>query len=200
MTTVAVLALGVAAVMIYAGLTGADVIGQARAILRGEPVPATPEPAPPPTPVASSQSGAFAPPPAQPGGFRRPHPGPIVSPFGNRVHPVTGGVRFHAGVDIDGAEGDPIVAAQAGRVAYAGTAGNYGYLIKLEHAGGFETRYAHLHSFKVRAGAHVLAGQLIALMGGRPGHPGAGNSTGDHLHFEIRSYGEPVDPARFIGG
>lgn len=144
-------------------------------------------------PVAPSVSG-----PA-PGGIRTDGPltwptaGRISSGFGIRVNPVTGKTRLHAGVDIGAPTGTPIVAATAGVVSSSGRAGGYGNLVIVEHPGGMQTRYAHASALLVRAGERVQRGQLLALVGS------TGNSTGPHLHFEIRIGGEPRDPLPFYG-
>jgi len=86
------------------------------------------------------------------------------------------------------------VAAAAGVVTSAGRAGGYGNLVKIDHGGGVETRYAHASLLLVRAGQRVERGQLIARVGS------TGLSTGPHLHFEVRVGGQPVDPLAFFRG
>lgn len=123
-------------------------------------------------------------------GWARPAAGPVTSEFGRRVHPVTGEVRTHYGIDIAPDCGAPIYAATSGRVTHAGVLGTYGYLIAVDHGGGVETRYAHMFAdgLFVRVGDEVSAGQHIAEVGS------TGYSTGCHLHFEIRVDGSAVDP------
>jgi murein DD-endopeptidase MepM/ murein hydrolase activator NlpD len=118
-----------------------------------------------------------------------PTTGPITSPFGYRTHPIYGSRRLHAGVDVGGGWGTPIVAANTGLViaAYC-SAGGYGCRIVIDHGGGMATLYAHQSSFAVAEGTVVSAGQTIGYIGS------TGASTGPHLHFEIRRDGVPEDP------
>lgn len=118
--------------------------------------------------------------------------GPIVSGFGWRVHPIFGTKRFHAGVDIDGACGQPIWAAEDGRVISAGWNGGYGNATIIDHGGGLATLYGHQSSIAVSSGAHVSRGQTIGYVGT------TGYSTGCHLHFEVRINGSPVDPVPYL--
>lgn len=120
----------------------------------------------------------------------------ITSYFGYRNHPIRGGIRPHAGIDIDGRYGDPIFAAEDGVVVRAGPASGYGNVIVIHHGGGLHTLYAHMYSdqIKVYPGQRVKRGQKIAEMGS------SGFSTGVHLHFEVRhGYpGTPVDPLPYL--
>lgn len=108
----------------------------------------------------------------------------------------------HAGVDITVAVGTPVYAAKAGRlVSYEGGHGGYGNLISIDHAGGFQTRYAHVSRFARHVkGDEVRAGELIGYSGGKRGAAGAGNSTGPHLHFEVRLNGKAVNPDTYYPG
>jgi murein DD-endopeptidase MepM/ murein hydrolase activator NlpD len=121
-----------------------------------------------------------------------PTSGSIVSGFGWRTHPIFGTRRFHAGVDIDGACGQPIWAADDGRVISAGYNGGYGNATVIDHGGGLATLYAHQSSIAVSSGAHVNRGQTIGYVGT------TGYSTGCHLHFEVRINGTPVDPVPYL--
>lgn len=112
----------------------------------------------------------------------------VTSSFGYRRHPLEGGRRFHAGVDLAAPNGTPVYAAAAGQVAVAGHAGGYGLLVELEHGSGLETRYGHLSRLNVVPGQTVQTGELIGFVGS------TGNSTGPHLHYEKRINGVPVDP------
>lgn len=112
--------------------------------------------------------------------------GAITSRYGYRQLWISGS-NFHSGLDIDGETGDPIRAAVAGTVKFAGWQGGYGYLVIIEN-GVTEYYYAHASELLVVEGQQVNAGQTIALVGS------TGNSTGSHLHFEIRVDGDPVDP------
>lgn len=120
-----------------------------------------------------------------------PENGTITSYFGNRVNPVTGKPDFHTGTDIAMPEGTPILAAADGTVEIAnGTdswGDSYGYYVKLDHGSGFETLYAHCSSICVTAGQEVSQGAVIGYVGT------TGNSTGNHLHFEVRKNGQRVD-------
>lgn len=102
--------------------------------------------------------------------------------------------RLHAGIDIDGATGDPIRAAKGGEVIYAAWRSGYGRLTLVEHGDGVVTAYAHQSAFAVSDGQRVSRGQRIGSVGS------TGNSTGAHLHFETRVNGNPVNPRRFLPG
>ena len=100
--------------------------------------------------------------------------------------------RMHEGIDIAVPVGTPVRAAASGRVVYAGWGGNYGYLVSIDHGNGVVTRYAHNSRLVVRTGQTVSRGQIVAYSGN------TGNSTGPHLHFEIRHRGRAVDPRPFL--
>jgi murein DD-endopeptidase MepM/ murein hydrolase activator NlpD len=112
--------------------------------------------------------------------------GPISSGFGQRWG------RLHAGVDIPLANGTPLRAADSGRVAIAGWTGGYGNYTCIQHGGSMSTCYGHQSSIGVSVGSNVSQGQVI----GRSGN--TGNSTGPHLHFEVRINGSPVDPMGYL--
>lgn len=114
----------------------------------------------------------------------------------------TAGRAFpHQGLDMACAVGTPIVAATAGTVAYAGISGGYGNLVTINtREQPSQTRYGHLSKLSVKLGDTVTQGQTIGLSGGTKGAFGSGDSTGPHLHFEIRIGGKPVNPAPLIGG
>lgn len=114
------------------------------------------------------------------------------SNWGMREHPVLGGVRMHAGVDIRGPVGTPIYATADGYVGRAQRAGGYGNLIEVNHGMGVQTRYGHLSKILVNSGDRVRRGQLIGLMGS------TGRSTGSHLHYEVRMDGGAVNPIPFM--
>ena len=108
-------------------------------------------------------------------------PSQITSVFGWRIHPISGDVRFHTGTDIGAPMGTPVVAAYPGRVAIADTLSGYGLTVILQHKDGTqETRYAHLSETYVQSGDFVEQGAIIGRVGN------TGNSTGPHLHFELR--------------
>jgi murein DD-endopeptidase MepM/ murein hydrolase activator NlpD len=122
-------------------------------------------------------------------GFIWPVAGQLTSPFGERGRAMGGGgAKFHAGIDISVPSGTPVLAAHQGTVAFAGYNGAYGKVVKLDHANGFSTLYAHNSRLLVSVGQSVEAGQVICLSGS------TGRSTGPHLHFEVHKDGWPVDP------
>lgn len=106
--------------------------------------------------------------------------GPITSPFGYRVHPITGEYRFHSGIDIGVPSDTPVHAADNGIVVFLGVNGGYGNCIMIDH-GKYRTLYGHLGSFKVTPGQEAKKGDVIALS------DNSGLSTGPHLHFEVRT-------------
>ncbi len=126
--------------------------------------------------------------PAWTGPFGKPVAGRIVSGFGYRVHPIFHRVRFHYGVDIAAPYGSPIYAAADGEVVYAGWRRAYGNTVIVDHGNGLATLYAHCSAILVGEGQVVRKGQVIARVGS------TGLSTGPHLHFEVRRFGEPVNP------
>lgn len=148
--------------------------------------------------AAAARAGRSAPPPppqlAVPSGtgWLWPVPGFITTYFGWRTHPIFGYQQFHPGIDIAANSGTPIRASQGGVVLSAGWAGGYGQLVVIDHGNGMATAYAHQSQILVSAGQTVGRGQVIGLVGS------TGNSTGPHLHFEIRENGNPVDPLGFV--
>lgn len=118
----------------------------------------------------------------------------LSSRFGNRVHPITGRPDFHTGVDWPKSTGTPIKAADGGTVTFAGWKSGYGYVVYINHGGGFETRYAHMSSIYVKKGEKVYKDKSIGAVGN------TGNSTGSHLHFEVRKYGVAYNPYNFLDG
>jgi murein DD-endopeptidase MepM/ murein hydrolase activator NlpD len=112
----------------------------------------------------------------------------ITSRYGYRRNPVSGQYRVHAGVDLAARNGTAILAASPGRVRHAGWRGGYGLLVEVEHAGGLTTRYGHLSRIAVVVGQAIAKGTLIGFVGS------TGNSTGPHLHYEVRVGGQAVNP------
>lgn len=107
--------------------------------------------------------------------------------------------RFaHPGTDLRAAVGTPVYAAAGGYVAWTRLGSAYGNYMMLIHPGNMATIYAHLTKFAVEPDTYVQRGQLIGYSGGMPGQPGAGLSTGPHLHFEVRQNGIPVNPENFL--
>ncbi|MFY0691580.1 MAG: peptidoglycan DD-metalloendopeptidase family protein [Paracoccaceae bacterium] len=116
----------------------------------------------------------------------------FTSGYGYRNDPKSGGRRMHKGADFAGRTGTPILSAGDGVVTYAGWQSGYGRLIKIQHAFGFETRYAHLSKIDVKKGQRVSRGDRIGDMGA------SGRVTGTHLHYEIRNNGNAVNPMTYI--
>jgi murein DD-endopeptidase MepM/ murein hydrolase activator NlpD len=118
----------------------------------------------------------------------------MTSEFGMRWHPVLGGRRQHAGVDLANPVGTPVHATADGVVGRADWFGGYGLCIDLEHGGSLETRYGHLSRLNVVAGQTVHKGDIIGFVGT------TGRSTGPHLHYEVRVEGAAVNPIPFMQG
>jgi murein DD-endopeptidase MepM/ murein hydrolase activator NlpD len=114
----------------------------------------------------------------------------ISSSFGMRFHPILNTNRPHNGTDFAAPRGTPIMAAGAGVVERANRFGSFGNYIRIRHANGYETAYAHLQGFArgIRAGARVQQGQTIGYVGT------TGRSTGPHLHYEVHLNGRPTNP------
>jgi murein DD-endopeptidase MepM/ murein hydrolase activator NlpD len=119
--------------------------------------------------------------------------GYITSPFGNRLHPISGMPEFHDGLDIAGPQGTPICATADGVVQLAGWASGYGKVVVIDHFYGYATRYGHNRQLLVRRGERVKRGQIIALMGE------TGDATGPHCHYEVRQSGKPLNPRPYMG-
>jgi murein DD-endopeptidase MepM/ murein hydrolase activator NlpD len=115
-----------------------------------------------------------------------------ASGFGWRLDPITGQSAVHEGIDFIAPSGAPILAAAAGLVVAAEYHPTYGNVIDIDHGQDLVTRYAHASRLHVKAGDLVKRGQHIADVGS------TGRSTGPHLHFEVRSAGVPLNPARFL--
>ncbi|AYV48160.1 hypothetical protein CFHF_23685 [Caulobacter flavus] len=113
----------------------------------------------------------------------------ITSAFGPRRHPLLGYTRMHKGVDFDAPIGTPVLAAADGVVETADWAGGYGRRIRLRHADGLQTVYAHLSRWTVAAGQTVRQGEVVGLSGA------SGLATGPHLHFEVLREARAVDPS-----
>jgi murein DD-endopeptidase MepM/ murein hydrolase activator NlpD len=108
---------------------------------------------------------------------------PFSSPFGWRVHPVTGDRRFHAGVDLAAPAGLPVQSAHSGTVVFAGWKGGYGNAVIVRYADGqYETLYGHMSALLVKQGQFVQAKQTVGKVGS------TGLSSGPHLHFELRRF------------
>lgn len=126
-------------------------------------------------------------------GWALPVLGRISSPFGSRPDKPVGGVGdFHNGTDIAAPCGQPVFAANGGKVIDSGYQGSYGNWILIDHGNGVETGYAHSSQLLVDVGQVVTAGEVIAVVGT------TGSSTGCHVHFEARVDGEIVDAEPFM--
>ncbi len=123
------------------------------------------------------------------GMFSWPVTGTITSPFGWRSNPFGGAPEFHQGLDIAAPTGTTVTAAAGGTVIMAQWYGGYGNYILIDHGGGYSTGYGHLSAIYVTSGQSVQRAQAIGAVGS------TGQSTGPHLHFEVRIAGKPVDPA-----
>jgi murein DD-endopeptidase MepM/ murein hydrolase activator NlpD len=117
--------------------------------------------------------------------------GSISARFGDRSRYW---VLRHTGLDFDAPYGSRVRAVMAGTVIKATRAGAYGNLIVIRNREGIDFWYAHLSAMYVRVGKKIQSGQIIGAVGD------SGNSTGAHLHLEIRKYDNPVDPAAFLWG
>jgi murein DD-endopeptidase MepM/ murein hydrolase activator NlpD len=124
----------------------------------------------------------------------------ITSYYGNRVHPVYGTVKFHSGIDIGAGYGDTIMASAAGTVITVSEpvegqnkgGSGYGNYCIIDHGNGYSTLYGHARDIYVYNGQYVSAGQAIGEVGS------TGTSTGAHLHFEVRLWGETKNPLNYL--
>lgn len=116
----------------------------------------------------------------------------LSSSYGMRVHPITGKVARHNGIDIPAPHGTPIFATADGIVGRAQRLGGYGLYVEIEHGNMIQTRYGHMSSFIVEPGQQVKRGEIVGYVGS------TGRSTGNHLHYEVRIEGAPVNPMPFV--
>ena len=117
----------------------------------------------------------------------------FTSGFGVRDDPFHRGAAMHPGIDLAGSYGTPIYATADGTVVRAGwNSGGYGNMVELDHGRGITTRYGHMSAVLVHDGDHVTRGEQIGRMGS------TGRSTGNHLHYEVRIDGRPVNPIPFM--
>lgn len=117
----------------------------------------------------------------------------ITSPYGMRWHPLSGDYRMHTGVDIGADGGTSIYAAADGVIISVGWISGYGNTVQINHGDGITTLYAHMSRFgSFAAGSTVLMGDTIGYVGT------TGNSTGNHLHFEVRVNGSHTDPMKYL--
>ena len=118
----------------------------------------------------------------------------ISSRFGERIHPITGELKNHNGMDIAANMGTAVYAADGGKVVLAEWYGGYGNCIMIDHGNGYKTLYGHLSYIGVKNGQTVTQGNTIGQVGS------TGNSTGPHLHFEVYLNGSRIDPEQFYSG
>ena len=118
----------------------------------------------------------------------------ITSRFGYRVHPIFNTTKFHSGLDIAANSGATVSAAAAGTVSIAEYSSSYGNYVVIYHSNGTTTLYAHMSSIAVKAGQTIAQGATVGYVGS------TGNSTGPHLHFEVRVNGSCVDPLGYFSG
>ena len=116
----------------------------------------------------------------------------ISSPYGYRIHPIFNTKKMHTGIDIPAPTGTPAVSIDQGKVIFSGTKGGYGKTIMIQHDDGKVTLYAHNSELIVSVGQRVQKGQVVSKIGS------TGNSTGPHLHFEVRINGKHVNPVPYI--
>lgn len=112
----------------------------------------------------------------------------LTSSFGGRRNPVTGYLQNHGGIDLGAPAGTPVAATGTGVVSFAGFAGSYGLLVVVNHGNGLQTRYAHLSQLTVSRGQSINRGDIVGRVGS------TGRSTGPHLHYEVRTQGQAIDP------
>lgn len=117
----------------------------------------------------------------------------VNSTFGYRGDPIRRGrVEFHAGLDFKGRKGDPVKSTADGKVIMAGWYQGYGKCVRIRHKNNLETLYGHLSKINVKEGQVVSTGQVIGNVGS------TGYSTGNHLHYEVRKNGKPVNPKTYL--
>lgn len=116
----------------------------------------------------------------------------LSSSFGTRNHPIRRVVKHHDGVDLAAPKGSPIRVIADGWVVFAGSYGSYGRLIVVRHNNNATSHYGHCETINVQVGEKVPAGKIIGRVGS------TGGATGNHLHFEIRLNGKPLDPSKLI--
>lgn len=118
--------------------------------------------------------------------------GRLTSPFGYRISPINRRREFHQGIDIANKSNTDILAAGSGVVTFSGYNGAYGRMIIISHGNGYTSVYAHNRENLVEVGQRINKGDIIAKMGS------TGRSTGPHVHFEVRLYGDPIDPKELL--
>lgn len=122
----------------------------------------------------------------------RPVQGWLTSGFGYRKSPFTGKQDFHSGLDISNKEGTKVIATANGTVSYAAQKMYFGNLVVIDHGYGKITKYGHLQKILVASGQRVKRGDVVALLGN------TGQSTGPHVHYEVRINNVPINPIKYI--
>ena len=115
----------------------------------------------------------------------------VTMPYGDATNPFSGKQEKHAGIDLAKEEGTPVVAPWGGKVRNATADGDRGNAVVIDHGNGLETRFHHLGEMNVTPGQTIAKGDKIGTVGS------TGKSTGPHVHFEVRDFGEPIDPTRY---
>lgn len=110
------------------------------------------------------------------------------SVFGERFHPIDKTKKKHFGLDLSANKNLPVHVSAAGKVVFTGYSSGFGKYIIIEHKYGFVTKYAHLNQILTKPNNQVKKGEIIGRVGT------TGNSTGDHLHYEILKNGKHIDP------
>ena len=117
----------------------------------------------------------------------------MTSPYGYRVHPISGVYKLHNGADLAAYQGTKIYASRSGVVTTAAyNAGGYGNYVVINHGDGYSTLYGHMTHYCVSAGQYVSQGEVIGYVGS------TGNSTGPHLHFTVYYNGNTINPLTVI--
>jgi murein DD-endopeptidase MepM/ murein hydrolase activator NlpD len=117
----------------------------------------------------------------------------ISSGYGERNDPFTGERVQHRGLDFAGTRGSEVLSVASGVVIWAANRSGYGKMVEIDHGNGYLTRFAHNEKLSVKAGDHVTAGQVIALMGE------SGRASAPHVHFEVLRNGARINPSKFVG-
>lgn len=112
----------------------------------------------------------------------------ISSNYGHRIDPISSGSEWHEGIDIPADFGSPVYASAAGTVEFADWNGGYGRYVRIDHGNGYKTAYGHMSGLATTSGHKVAKGEIIGFVGS------SGYSTGPHVHFEVISEGQAIDP------
>ena len=116
----------------------------------------------------------------------------ITSKFGKRIDPIRKRIAYHYGLDFAGRTASKIYATGNGIIKFSGRKGNYGYMVEIDHGYGITSRYAHLRRTVVKQGQKINVGDIIGYQGN------TGRSVGEHLHYEVRYFNQPINPFNFI--